>query len=271
MAETAYLNVLESGGRLDHCYGDHVHILSDSWALTALARLGHPDTDLPTVHRLLIACYRRLLHAATEQLPAIAVSLNTRMTTAEPAAHFHGTILDPESQAVVVDIARGGMIPGHLFQTELMDIMRPESVRVDHLYMQRRVDPKTGGVTGVDFYGSKIGGPVRRATVFVPDPMGATGASVCHVLAHYKSNPSDQPKKLVTCHLIVTPEYLKRVSTEHPGTQIYALRVDRGLSPADVLTTPPGTHWEQEKGLNNQDYIIPGAGGLGEVINNAFV
>ena len=176
MSESAYLNILESGGRLTHQYGEHIHILSDSWALTALARLGHPDTDLPTVHRLLVACYRGLLHAACAQLPAKNIALDTRMTAVDPTARFHGQIIDPMSQAVVVDVARGGMIPGHLFQTELMDILNPESVRVDHLYMQRRVDPDSGSVTGVDFYGSKIGGPVANATVFVPDPMGATGA-----------------------------------------------------------------------------------------------
>ena len=271
MQESAYQNILESGGRLKHQYGKHVHILSDRWALTALARLGHPDTNLPTVHRLLVACYRRLLHAACEQLESKSVNLDTRMTETEPTAKFNGQIIDPHSQAVVVDIARGGMIPGHLFQAELMDIIEPESVRVDHIYMQRRVDPVTGTVSGVDFYGSKIGGPVQDATVFVPDPMGATGASVSHVLNHYKQNTNGTPRKWVTCHLIVTPEYLKKVTTEHPGTHIYALRVDRGLSTPDILLTVPGTHWEQEKGLNRQDYIVPGAGGLGEVINNAFV
>jgi uracil phosphoribosyltransferase len=193
------------------------------------------------------------------------------MTEVEPTAKFCGQIIDPSSQAIVVDIARGGMIPGHLFQTELMDILHPESVRVDHIYMQRRVDPDTGSVCGVDFYGSKIGGPVANATVFVPDPMGATGSSVAHVLEHYKKEPSDQPRKLVTCHLIVTPEYLKKVTTEHPDTHIYALRVDRGMSAEHILNSIPGLHWDQEKGLNEHDYIVPGAGGLGEVINNAFV
>jgi len=193
------------------------------------------------------------------------------MTAVEPNAKFQGQIIDPDSPAVVVDVARGGMIPGHLFQTELMDILTPESVRVDHLYMQRRVNPETGSVDGVDFYGSKIGGPVGGATVFVPDPMGATGSSVSHVLGHYKTNPEDQPRRLVTCHLIVTPEYLSKVTTDHPGTQIYALRLDRGRSPAHVLSSVPGTHWDQESGLNEHDYIIPGAGGLGEVINNAYV
>ncbi|MES2802917.1 MAG: hypothetical protein V4654_10520 [Bdellovibrionota bacterium] len=43
-----------------------------------------------------------------------------------------------------------------------------------------------------------------------------------------------------------------------------ALRVDRGLSAEHVLKSPLGLYWDQEKGLNNKQYIIPGAGGLGE-------
>ena len=271
MTETAYLQTTRAGERLIHHYGDNVHILSDAWALSAVAKLGHPETDLPTVHRLLVACYRRLLHAAVEQLPVVGGSWPTRMTQTDPNAKYHGVIVDAQALAIVVDIARGGMIPGHLFQTELMDILTPENVRVDHLYMQRRVDPDSGAVNGVDFYGSKIGGPIQDATVFVPDPMGATGSSVAHVLHHYQNDALGVPRKLVTCHLIVTPEYLKKVTSEHPDVEIYALRLDRGQSPPEVLAEPPGKRWAEEKGLNKLDYIIPGAGGLGEVINNAFV
>ena len=32
-----------------------------------------------------------------------------------------------------------------------------------------------------------------------------------------------------------------------------------------------GTFWDKEKGLNEYQYIVPGAGGLGEILNNAFV
>jgi hypothetical protein len=49
------------------------------------------------------------------------------------------------------------------------------------------------------------------------------------------------------------------------------VRLDRGLSPADVLKTPLGTHWDRERGLNQKDYIVPGGGGFGEVMNNAYV
>ena len=116
MSDTAYTNTSSSGRRLHHRYGENVHILSDCWALSALARLGHPETDLPTVHRLLIACYRSLLQAACEQLVTSVTDVPSRMTESEPKAIFRGNIVHPNNKTVVVDIARGGMIPGHLFQ-----------------------------------------------------------------------------------------------------------------------------------------------------------
>ena len=58
----------------------------------------------------------------------------------------------------------------------------------------------------------------------------------------------------------MTPEYVKNVLKAHPDAVIYALRLDRGLSPADVLATPPGTRWDDERGLDGKQYIVPGAG-----------
>ncbi|MFN7262500.1 MAG: hypothetical protein ACK5UJ_01675 [Pseudobdellovibrionaceae bacterium] len=59
--------------------------------------------------------------------------------------------------------------------------------------------------------------------------------------------------------------------THHPDVLIFALRLDRGLSPEAVLSTAPGKYWEQEKGLNEKGYIVPGGGGFGEIMNNSFV
>jgi uracil phosphoribosyltransferase len=37
------------------------------------------------------------------------------------------------------------------------------------------------------------------------------------------------------------------------------------------LQTVPGELWGEERGLDDHHYIVPGAGGLGEVLNNSFV
>ena len=103
------------------------------------------------------------------------------------------------------------------------------------------------------------------------DPMGATGSSINSALTHYKTRLEGVPKKCITMHLIVTPEYLRHVRTHHPDVIVYALRLDRGLSPTDVLACTPGERWDDERGLNEHHYIVPGGGGLGEVMNNSFV
>jgi uracil phosphoribosyltransferase len=72
-------------------------------------------------------------------------------------------------------------------------------------------------------------------------------------------------------NLIVTPEFLRRVTTDVPDAIVYALRVDRGLSAPDVRASVPGERWDEERGLNDSQYIVPGAGGVGEVLNNAWV
>lgn len=271
MPETAYLHARPFGHRLAHHYGDNVHILADRWALSILAKLSHPGTKTPELHVLLDAAYRRLLEAACEQIPVAHVRWPTRMTDREPAAEFAGAILDRDHKVVVVDVARAGMIPAHLFQLGLHEVLEPDNVRVDHLFMDRATDPVSGAVTGIAFHGSKIGGDIEGRTLFVPDPMGATGRSIVHALEHYAANVAGKPAKLVTCHLIVTPEFIRYVTEKVPGVVIYALRVDRGLSSEDVFAAEPGERWAEERGLNAHDYIVPGAGGLGELINNAWI
>jgi len=38
-----------------------------------------------------------------------------------------------------------------------------------------------------------------------------------------------------------------------------------------VLATVPGERWDEENGLNDLQYIVPGGGGFGEIMNNAYV
>ena len=252
---------------LEHRYGPQVRILNDPWSLTALARLCAPGPGDLQFHELLSSCYRQLLHAACAELPAVELAQPTRMAAGEPRAVLTGPAIDPNHAIAVVDIARGGMIPAHVVQRELLAICTPEAVRVDHLYMQR-VSDAGGHVVGVATAGSKIGGSIEGATLLIPDPMGATGVSVSEAIALYRA--LGRPRRIVTLHLIVTPEYLRRLTRE-PDVVVYALRVDRGLSAPDVLREVPGARWSEERGLDGHDYIVPGAGGLGELINNVQV
>jgi len=74
---------------------------------------------------------------------------------------------------------------------------------------------------------------------------------------------------MISLNLIITPEFIQKVHSEFPDARLYAFRLDRGLSEPDVLAAKPGVFWDRERGLNEKQYIIPGAGGLGETLNNA--
>jgi uracil phosphoribosyltransferase len=148
--------------------------------------------------------------------------------------------------------------------------MNPLKVRQDHIFINRIINKKEQ-VTGANLAGHKIGGDINNAIVILPDPMGATGNSISAAVNTYKTTIAGKPKKIIALHLIITPEYLRKMKNEHPEVIVYALRLDRGLSSKEILETIPGQKWEQEKGLNEKQYIVPGAGGLGEIINNSFV
>jgi uracil phosphoribosyltransferase len=101
--------------------------------------------------------------------------------------------------------------------------------------------------------------------------MGATGSSLATAIKTYKEKVAGKARRYICLHLIVTPEYLKRMKDEHPDAVVYAIRLDRGLSAPEVFDTIPGTHWEMERGLDDHQYIVPGGGGFGEIMNNAYV
>ncbi len=255
---------------LTHHYGKNVHILADPLALTWLARLCAKGTFQPEINRLVGELYGVLVRAIVNaEFPRHAMAQPTRMIDVTPHGVFSGEVLDPQVRAVTVNIARAGTLPSQITYDFLNHVLDPRLVRQDHFVMARTVDEK-GHVIGASISGSKIGGDVDDSMLLFPDPMGATGGSICLALDEYKKIPG-KPRKAISAHLIVTPEYLRRVTTAHPNTIVYALRLDRGLSPEELFDTVPGTHWDKERGLDDKQYIVPGGGGFGELMNNAYV
>lgn len=250
---------------MTHLYGSKVHIISSSFMLSLLARLGSPATTQPQINELVSILYQNLTDTVIDSMfPKKTVSIETRMK-----AFFEGDIIDPDIPCVSVDLARAGTLPSHLVYSKLNYLMNPALVRQDHFYVARQCDDH-GQVTGVNVSGSKIGGTVEESIVLLPDPMGATGGTIVEVYDHYKNRVGGKPLLMIAMHLIVTPEYLKKVTVQCPDLHIFSLRLDRGLSSAEVLNEIPGKHWASEKGLNNHQYIVPGAGGLGEILNNSY-
>lgn len=274
MHDTAYTTpAYPAIAQVAHHYGPNVYLLADPVGQTLLNTLSQPQTTQPQITGLVRQLYQILIQAAVNtHWPQITTQSKTRMhtTTADNRGIWHGCILDPAQHAVTVDIARAGTVPSQWIFESLCALLRPENLRQDHIYMNRVTDAQ-GHVVGVDVSGSKIGGPAQDALVFFPDPMGATGTSMVRAMNMYKNLPDGAPKAMIALHLIVTPEYLKTLVTHHPDACIYAMRLDRGMSAEAIFQTPLGRFWAEEKGLNDRQYIIPGAGGLGEILNNSYV
>ena len=258
-------------GELIHQYGDRVHILSDPYHLSLLATLSADGVVQPLVNSLVSTLYRDLVaRVISQELPIATVARDTRMIEHTPDGVFRGEITDPSTRVIVVDVARAGMLPAQVCFDALNHVLEPSGVRQDHLIMNRVTDD-SGRVTGARLFGDKTGGDATGQVLIFPDPMGATGTSLLRAIDYYKDASGGEPSRIIIMNLIFTPEFVQNVTASCPEATLYAFRIDRGLSPAEVLATVPGTHPDQERGLNEHQYIVPGAGGLGEVINNVFV
>lgn len=270
MMDSQYQEITFNLPEHTHHYGSNVHLLADPYLLTLLSRLCSPEVEQPILNQLLTSIYQSLLHyVLAREFPQRQVTVATRMQSVHPEEGlYHGPVLDQSTKAISVNLARAGTVPSHLCYDALNYFLTPKLVRQDHISIARKTN-SNHKVEGSDVAGHKIGGSVDDSIVLFPDPMGATGSTLVEALNLYKTY--GKPKKLIALHCIVTPEYLKNVSSAHPDLIVYAARLDRGLSKPEVLKTPLGKLWNEERGLNAQSYIVPGGGGFGEVLNNAYV
>jgi uracil phosphoribosyltransferase len=271
MVDVAYAQSRFKHPEIAHRYGEDVHLLDDPLAWSLLSRACSPDTGQPDVGRLVRTLYEMLARVVlAAEFPRARVASPTRMVSLHPEAVYRGVALAKTTKAVTVGIARAGTMPSQVVFELMNEVLDPALVRQDHLFMSRQTNAQ-GEVIGATWHDAKIGRDVEDRFVLFPDPMGATGSSMVSALSYYKTQLEGRPARCIAMHLIVTPEYVKRVHDAHPDAVIYALRLDRGLSPVDVLKTEPGTRWSEEKGLNDVHYIVPGAGGVGEILNNAWI
>jgi uracil phosphoribosyltransferase len=269
--DVAYAESRYRTPEIAHHYGARVHLLDDPLAATLLARACARETGQPEVGRLVRTLYEMLARVVVAaELPRTRIDVPTRMVAHHPQAVWRGQAVARGTKVVTVGIARAGTMPSQVVYDLLNEVLDPQLVRQDHLFMSRRVNDD-GEVVGADWHDAKIGRDVEGRVVLFPDPMGATGSSLVSALDHYFGRLDGRPARAIAMHLVITPEYLRRVLDAHPDTTVYALRVDRGLSAPDVLASVPGARWSEEKGLDEHHYIVPGAGGVGEILNNAWV
>lgn len=256
---------------LEHRYGPAVHLLSNPYLLSLLARIGSPETGTEVVTGLVRSAYRHLFAAVlAREFPVVHERVKTRMAATEPRGVYEGPRLCQRTKLVVCSVIRAGILPSQICYELACEVLPPKNVRLDFLNLSRETDA-AGHVTGVRLDGSNIGGPVQDAVVVIPDPMGATGGTIERVVTIYRDLRGGAPAGIAALHLMVTPEAIRRLAASCPSLAIYAGRLDRGLSPPAVLETVPGTCPDDERGLNDVQYIVPGAGGMGELLTNAWV
>lgn len=268
--DSAYQDLPYKNAEIEHLYGPNVHILADPFLLSHLAFLCEESTQQPAINSVVRDLYQYLIKSVLNgEFPRTHTTVKTRMFEHSPLGVWSGQVLDRHVKTVTVNIVRAGTLPSQVCFDYLNKTLESEGVRQDHILMSRTTDANEH-VTGAHLGDSKIGGTVDNAIMLVPDPMGATGSSLTQVIAHYKAKVPGKPRKIITVNLMITPEYIKRLRAEHPEVIIYALRLDRGASPEHILKEIPGKYWDQESGLSDKQYILPGGGGFGEIMNNAY-
>lgn len=255
---------------LTHHYGSDVRLLDDPFLSTLLVRIGSPATGTAEIPNLVRTAYQRLVHEIlAHEFPRTPQRMPTRMTAQEPRAFVEAPLFSRDTKLVICSVIRAGMLPAQACYEAAIEVLPPENVRLDVLNMSRETGPD-GKVTGVRLDGTKIGGPVDGAVVLLPDPMGATGGTVCRAVDVYR-DLGGTPHAIAAAHMMVTPEAVQKVTKNHPGVRLYAGRLDRGLSTERALQAVPGEFADEERGLNDVQYIVPGAGGMGELLTNSWV
>jgi len=269
MRDKAHFQFTDNNSYLKHHLGENVYILDDIYAFSVLAKLSVPDTKQPMVNIYLKELYKTLLNNVVSTcFPRKEIEFKTRMFEVDEHGVFNANVIDPDTKVLVCDVARAGMIPGQICFDNLNLYLNPENVVFDHIMASRDIEEEANSVNTV-LAGMKIIPEFSDGYILIPDPMGASGSSIKKVIDLYKSMHKNI--KIIVMHLIVTPEYVKKITDSHPDVTIMAIRYDRGLSEQKSLDAEIGKYPEGEKSLTKTKYILPGAGGLGEIINNNYI
>jgi len=269
MRDKAHFQFTKQNNFLNHHLGENVYILDDIYAFSMLAKLSTPDLKQPMINIYLRELYKVLLNNVVSTcFPKKEMEFKTRMHQYDEHGVFNARVIDPETKVLICDVARAGMIPGQVCFDSLNLYLNPENVIFDHIMASRDISKEAKSINTV-LAGMKIIPEFSDGYILIPDPMGASGSSIKKVIDLYKSMHKNI--KIIVMHLIITPEYVKNIRSAHPDVTIMAIRYDRGLSDERSLNSDIGEFPEGEKSLTDTKYILPGAGGLGEIINNNYI
>ncbi len=198
-----------------------IEILDHPVAQQLLTRLRDQSTPAPEFANGLALLSHFLAYAASSHLPTKTISVTTPLETTNGV-----TLALP---VVLIPILRAGLglmegfsrcfpqaAVGHI------GLARDEKTLLPHSYLEKLP-------------------PLQNRTVFVLDPMLATGGSALHALKQLKAAGA---QTLILVSVIAAPEGVQKVRSEHPDVPIITVALDRQL--------------------NEIGYILPGLGDAGD-------
>jgi len=201
---------------------DRLEIITHPVAQQLLSRLRDAATPPSEFAAALALLSRFLAHAASAHLPTREISVTTPLETTTGVALAHPVALVPILRAGL------GLMDGFL-------ALFPHAA-VGHIGLARdekTLQPRT--------YLEKFPSLLGPRTLFVLDPMLATGGSATYALKQLKSAGA---KHLILCSVLAAPEGVARVQQDHPEVLIITAALDRQL--------------------NERGYILPGLGDAGD-------
>ena len=141
LTDSQYVNRRHHLSEIEHRYGENVHILSDPYLFTTLAKLCRPDCRQPLINQLLNFLYGELVKVVVNsEFPEIEANLDTRMLALHPEGSFRGQVLDPSTKVVCVNLARAGTVPSQICFDAFNYIFNPDGVRQDHIAINRKIE-----------------------------------------------------------------------------------------------------------------------------------
>lgn len=200
---------------------ERLEIITHPVAQQLLTQLRDASTPPPAFARTLALLSHFIAHAASASLPVRDIAVTTPLETTPGVVLAHPVAIVPILRAGL------GLMEGFL-------TLFPQAA-VGHIGVARdeqTLQPRP--------YLEKLP-PLNQRSVFLLDPMLATGGSACYALGQLKAAGAVQ---IILASVIAAPEGVEKVHAEHPEVRIVTATLDRQL--------------------NERGYILPGLGDAGD-------
>lgn len=191
---------------------------------TKMAMLRNEETVTKEFREIIGEVASLLFYEATRELPLTEVTVKT------PIAETICKTIDTKLAVVPILRAGIGMTDG------ILNLV--PTAKIGHIGLYR--DEET--LEPVEYY-CKLPADVSERTVYLVDPMLATGGSADAAIGFLKARGV---KKIIFLCILAAPNGVERLQKQHPDVDIYAAAYDEGL--------------------NEHGYIVPGLGDAGDRI-----